>query len=71
MTTSEFERSRQHGGNRFECRYEVPPVCSARWTQEDWDNRCRNPKHVHDPLCAVPGCGFYRNDESDYCPKHF
>ena len=21
-------------------------------------------------LCTVPGCGFYANDQSFYCPKH-
>jgi hypothetical protein len=32
-------------GNRADCIYDVPPVCSAQWTQTDWDNRCQNSDH--------------------------
>jgi hypothetical protein len=37
-------RAGKHG-DRAECLYTVPDVCSARWTQEDWDRRCQNPNH--------------------------
>lgn len=26
---------------------------------------------IEECLCSVVDCGFYANDESDYCPSHF